>query len=283
MAKHVIIGKGNLGIDISIAAKAMGNDARIFTSSDGFTLDSIPQIAALQPDYLWVTAGFGSIEQCKANPYKAFDTHLGLPISVIQSMPECTRIGLFSTDYVADPHDLDNPNKMVSDPRSLYALSKASMERAVKMMNRPNVTVFRVSTLYGTHLPMKTLPGRLLTKFPSPCTIKLPQNHVTPTSTHWISEIILNSLPLLFSPVGPQFHNCAASTGTSVMNFGRRILGDQYTYESKGMDWERPAYSNIDCSFTQAPTWEQMWEATREAFLVSLRGPSCAVSGSPSP
>lgn len=284
MGRHVIIGKGNLGLDLANTARSCGNEVYIFTPSENFKLpDSISEIKDLKPDYIWVTAGFGSVEQCKKEPNGAFDAHVGLPITIVRNFGGDVKIGLFSTDYAADENGMDNPNKINPKPKSVYAITKMCMESCVKMMNRPNVTVFRVASLYGSHFPERTFPGKLLAKFKEPCEVALPQNFITPTPTSWIAEIIMSSLSLVFSPVGPMFHNCAATGGTTVMNFGRKILGDAFTYNSKGMDWERPAYSNMGCSFTQAPNWEQLWEANRCSFLKSLPSPVDAVSDSPEP
>lgn len=283
MTTHVIIGKGNLGVDLQLTCESMGNKAHIFTPSTGFSWpESREQIVALQPDYVWITAGFGSVEQCKKNPNGAFDTHIGLPLSIIKALPEA-RVGLFSTDYAADETDMSNANKLTRHPKSIYALSKMCMENSVKLLNRPNVSVFRVSSLYGRHFPERTFPGKILQRFTTPCEVTLPQNFISPTSTAWIAEAIMSSLPMLFSPVMPLFHNCSATGGTTVMNFGRKILGDKFTFNSKGMDWERPAYSNIECSFTQGPNWEKMWEANRDLFLQSLPSLSDVKLDSPLP
>lgn len=282
MTTHVVIGKGNLGLDLKLAVESRGGSCHVFTPSEGFDLlKSIPLILALQPDYVWVTAGAGSVEFCKKNPGKAFDTHLLLPIDLIEAMPENCKVGLFSTDYIADENDMTNPNKMTSKPKSIYALTKMAMESCVKIMARPNVSVFRVSSLYGVHFPLKTFPGKLLERYPNPCEVALPQNVISPTSTEWIAEAIIGSLPILFSAVGPMFYNCAANGGTTVMNFGRKVLGDGYILQSKGMDWERPAYSSIGCSFMLAPTWEQMWSASQMVSLLSQRDLFDDLSGSP--
>lgn len=272
--QHVIIGRGNIGMDIQLAAEKLGHKVQMFTPSEGFEWpESIPAIRLLQPDYVWVTAGFGSVEQCKNDPEGAFRTHLELPIGLMKEMPENVQIGLFSTDYVADDGEMDNANKLTNKPRSIYALTKMAMELAVKIMARPRVSVFRVCSVYGSHFPMRTFPGKLLDKYKNPCEVFLPQNFITPTSSAWIADSIISSLPLLFSPAVSLFHNCAASGGTTVMNFGRKVLGDKYEFNSKGMDWNRPPYSNIGCSFMRAPDWEKMWEANREAFLQSLHSP----------
>jgi len=270
-------------MDIKLAAEAAGDTVHMLTRSDKSWPISARELLLIKPDYCWATAGHGSIEACAKDPQGAFETHVNLPLFLLKYCSPETKIGLFSTDYIADEHEQDDPNKITKKPGSIYALTKACMEQSVKMIDRPNVSVFRVSTLYGVHYPLKTFPGKLLSKYNTPGVVKLPQNHVTPTSTKWIAETIIGSTPILFSAVGPQFHNCAASNGTSVMNFGRKILGEGYQLESRGMDWDRPAYSQIGCSFTQAPTWEQMWLATEKDFAQWRQGLAGAGSDSPSP
>lgn len=280
--KHVVIGKGNLGLDLKLAVEARGWSCHVFTPSDGFSWPKCSEeIKALQPDYVWITAGAGSVEQCRDNPGRAFDTHLSLPIDVIEAMPNECKVGLFSTDYVADENDMLNPNKTTPKPKSIYALSKIAMETCVKIMARPNVSVFRVSSLYGVHFPDKTFPGKLLKNFPKPATVSLPQNFICPTATEWIAESIIGSLPILFSSVCPMFYNCASTGGTTVMNFGKKVLGSDYTLQSKGIDWNRPAYSAIGCSFMNSPGWEAMWERSSLRASLSQRNLFDAVSDSP--
>ncbi len=260
MSCHVIIGKGNLGVDLHAVLNARGHKAHIFTPSDGFTWpDSLPALLALTPTYVWVTAGAGSVEAVKKDFVGAINTHLMFPVELVKDLPPGIKIGLFSSDYVADESDPSNPHKITPKPRSLYAYTKIWMEQAIKALGRPNVSVFRVSNLYGGHFPERTFPGKLKSRYPHPCEIVLPQNWVVPTWTKWVAEVLVDNLDKVFDDKTPLIHHAAPNGGCTVIQWGRRVVGEKYKLISKGFDNDRALFSKLSCSFARAPEWDELW------------------------
>lgn len=252
MGRHVIIGKGNLGLDLNLALMNAGNQTRVLTQSEGFRWpESISEILEFQPDYVWVTAGAGSVEQCKSNPTHAIATHITMPVELAMKLPSNIKVGVFSTDYACDELEPGNPNKYTARPKSFYACTKISMEIMLRQMNRPNVTIFRVSNLYGAHCPDKTFPGKLLKKYPSPCVVELPQNWVVPTPTWWIAENIVKYLGKAFSERDTLSHHLAPESGMTVTQWGRKVLGDAHEIKSKGFDDTRISFSKLGCTLFQ--------------------------------
>lgn len=275
MGLHVIIGKGNLGCDLQIALDKAGHDARLLTPSEGFEWpEDEPHIHSLAPECIWIAAGFGSIDQCKNDPMGAIQTHTIMPMEIADAMPE-TRLVVFSTDYVANESDPNAPSKSVLRPKSLYACSKLWMEQGLYMLNRPLTTIVRVGSLYGSHFPEKTFPGKLVKNHPKPCQVHLPQNWVVPTPTWWIAERLASQYHRLFNEKGPITHHVAPAGGCTILQWGRKVLGEDYNIASRGFDDLRPAYSKLGYSLGgHVETWDQLWE-----WHVSSRGAFSAVVG----
>ena len=262
MNKHLVLGKGNLGTDLYQEIKKLGHDASVMTSSTGFTWPkSIKDIMELQPDYIWVTAGAGSVEAVKQDFGIAISTHVTMPIELLLKLPPSVKICLISSDYVASFDEPQNPYKQAHEVKSLYALTKKTMEDAVKLIKRPNTSVVRVGSLYGAHYPLKTFPGKLKQRYPVPCELSLPSNYITPTPTSWIAQVLLRNTDKLFLSTHSTFHHCGPSNGCMVVNWGQKILGKDYTVNSKGFDETRPSSTQLGCTLEKAPTWDELWSS----------------------
>jgi len=255
--KHAVIGGGNLGLDIMKYGLAHNlGEFELFTSSNGWHYDRhnrlIRAIQDYEPDHIWVTVGAGSVEGAKKDLTSYIDLHLRLPADLLQNMPAKTTLHFFSTNYVFKKH------------LSLYAQTKAAMEDLVHTANRPNTFVYRVESLYGTHCPEKTFPGKFLARNPKPCTVTLPANLVAPTPTAWLAEVLL--LPK--SDPHP-FHNVAPYGGVPVSEWAKAVVDDSRYEILKGdLDPERPE----GISFNEGPplactllplleqkTWLHLW------------------------
>lgn len=258
--KHVILGKGNLGTDIYQELKKQNQDVTVMTASSGFSWPSgLKDIMGLQPDYIWVTAGAGSVEAVKQEFARAMDTHVNMPVELVLKMPPSVKICLFSTDYVASYDEPQNPYKQNNELKSLYALTKKTMEDAIKLIKRPNTCVVRIGSLYGSHYPQKTFPGKLKTRYPVACDVSLPSNYICPTPTQWIAEVLLRNLDKMFLSTHPSFHHCGPSNGCMVINWGQKILGKDYKISNKGFDETRPSATQLGCTLEKAPTWDELW------------------------
>lgn len=263
MFSHLIIGKGNVGVDLYHAIKKAGHTARILTRSDGFEFpESLPQIHHFKPDFIWVAAGAGSIEAAKANFQLTLETHVLLPEGLMKEMrPECKLI-FFSSDYAADEENPSDPTKCNKNPKSLYSLSKVILEHTVRIVNRPNTCVVRVGSIYGSWFYEKTFPGKLNARYPSPCQIELSMNRVTPTPSKWVADMLVKNLDKIFDPTKPTLHHIAPSGSISVQMWGQRILGEGYKVTSRGFDQDRPLCSNLGCSLDpQPPDWTDLWSS----------------------
>lgn len=260
MATHVVIGKGNLGMDLKLALTKAGHKVHVLTASEGFEWpESRPHLLSFNPEYIWIAAGAGSVGEVKADMTPAVKTHVIMPVEMVNSLPEGIKVGIFSTDYAADENDPDNTQKTNPRARSLYALTKIWMEEAVKMIRRPNTTVFRVCSLYGHHFPERGFPGKLKSRHPDPCELLLPQNWCVPTPTWWVAETIEAYIGKCFDPTRTLVHHVAPSHGCTVIQWGQKILGEGYKVGSRGFDLERPPHSKLGCSLFRPPTWEDLW------------------------
>lgn len=288
MGLHVIIGKGNLGIDLQQALDKVGHDARLLTASDGFewpeSWPAFHHAPYKEVECVWVAAGKGSVESAM-DPHDMEDmlkTHFLLPVGLATTLPKHVRLGVFSTDYVADEGDAKYPMKHTAKPRSVYAAMKIGMEKAIYATKRPLTTIFRVGSLYGGHFPERTFPGKVAARHPNPGEVTLPQNWVTPTPSWWVAEKLAEQAKnvqgdLLFQTRGPLTHHIAPAGGCTVLQWARAILGDRYTFKSRGFDDSRPAFSNLGLSFSSDPrTWQELWAEHLVRYkTVPADGTSC--------
>lgn len=258
---HVIIGKGNLAMDLKIALEREGADVTIFTRSTGFDWEKhTAAVQAVEPTHIWITAGFGSVDQCAKDIKGALETHVAMPVHLAQSLPDTVSIGMFSSDYVAYQEDLSNPLKFANRPRSLYAVTKLSLELMMSALRRPNTTTFRVGSLYGTHFPDRCFPGKITSRYPSPCRVELPNNMVCPTPTRWAAETIVKNLGKCFDGRKWMAHNVAPSGRVSVADWGRSVLGPGYEVVDSGLDKARPMDSGLLCTLQEPPPWDALWQ-----------------------
>ena len=215
----------------------------------------------MKPDYVWVTAGAGSVESVKENFELGVFTHVTMPLEIMRSAPNGTRIVLFSSDYVAHEDFPGDPTKRTSKPRSLYAMTKLWLEEGFDFLERPNSVVIRVGSLYGKHFYEKTFPGKLTQRYPEPDKIVLPTNVIVPTLTRWAAEVLLRHSEFMFYGPMKKVYHLAPRGQVNVLNFGRLILGEGYRFEAKGLDLNRPRLSQLGCSFGEAPDWLELWRS----------------------
>jgi dTDP-4-dehydrorhamnose reductase len=266
MNTHVIIGRGNLAIDLQLALIAAGDEAIIETRSTGFEWPKgLSKILTMNPGFVWVTAGFGSVEQCAMNLTGALATHVAMPLELAKNLPATTRLACFSSDYVADEEYPDQPGCWNDKPQSWYAQSKLWMELGLERMNRPLTATFRVSSLYGDHFPERTFPGKLRLGAPRMTHFTLPDNIVVPTPTWWLANRLVSDMDEVFSPKGSYLYHLAPSGGVSTLDWGRMILGYNYEITSRGLDPLRPAKSGLGCSYGPTIDWLDLWKESQWA------------------
>lgn len=258
---HVIIGRGNLGTDLKVALTEAGHSAIIFSRSTGFNwIKDQGTILKLNPTHIWVTAGHGSVVECSQDFQGALATHVALPMDVARMTYKDIKIAAFSSDYVVDPDRPSDPYAFDMNPKTLYAQTKLWMEEGLGGLRRPNLTVFRVGSLYGNYFPKKTFPGKLRLNFPKPCELSLPDNVVCPTPTWWVAQTIVENLRTAFDSHF-RVHHVAPAGGCTTLEWGQLILGPNYKIGSKGIDLLRPARSALECTLENVPpdTWLDLW------------------------
>jgi hypothetical protein len=182
--KHLVIGLGNLGMDLEIALKEVGHDVTTFTCPDitnGTTIDNLMYL--LQSNTfvkIWYCIGGGSVEAADKNYEQMNRIHVDVPVIIMSSMGSQAKLALFSSDYVFGP----NTN---------YAQIKRSMEQT--FINHKQVEIYRVTCLYGFHQPEKSLFYKILKNhFANGGTRSAASNVVAPTNTLWLArKLVPNS------------------------------------------------------------------------------------------
>lgn len=262
MAKHLVLGNGNLGQDLAEAIIRQNDSVEILSRSNGFEYPlSLPTSRLIQANYVWCTVGAGSVESAKEDFRRHLDLHVRLPVELSQRLPEDTRLILFSTDY------LDEEGY---GPRSLYALSKQMMEKALHMSGRKNYRIYRVGSLYGSHKPEECFPGKLMKRFREAQPIELPKNSCRPTPTKWLAQEVLDhqreTVPKFMIPewtIAPQGK-------TTVHEWGSLILKD-CDIPVKPFDTERPCALPRGNRFgwmdDKLPDWRVLWDVYGQEVL----------------
>jgi dTDP-4-dehydrorhamnose reductase len=259
---HVVIGRGNVGLDLYELLTSKGHKVVIMTRSTGFSWpESLDQIKAHNPECVWVCAGAGSVESCKRDFDNAVSTHVTMPIGLVRGLPPQVKLVIFSSDYAANEDDGSNTEKINHNPRSLYAATKVWLEQAFKFHNRPNSCIVRIGTVYGKHLYDKTFPGKVHSRYPNPSSATFPVNWVCPTPSKWIADVLVRNYDRLFKTPAVT-HHVAPKGGVTVTSWAKMILGEGYIIESKGFDQERPLSSNLGCSLETAPEWRDLWHSS---------------------
>lgn len=259
---HVILGKGNLGLDLKIALEQSGFNSVIFTGSDGFIWpDHHLKILELQPVCVWLAAGFGSVDACAKDMMGALATHVAMPMDLAQRLHKETKLVVFSSDYVADESHPSAPEKQTPRPKSFYACTKLWMEQGLMMSRRPNTCIVRVGSLYGSHFPAKTFPGRIRANYPTQgAEVKLPMNWVVPTPTAWLAKQLIHNYPRMFHNNAVTIKHLAPSGGCTIADWGRLSLIGKFTIKADGFDVQRPGFSRLLNTFDlETPDWKQLW------------------------
>ena len=243
--KHLIIGNGNLALDLKLCLPGASQASR----SLGHSLSKILKMAE-DADVVWYTIGHGSVSEANAAPDMAVELHCGYPLKLAKIS---NRLMYFSTDYVKSTPKTVNP-------KSMYALSKWMFEQAICRLSIDNVTVFRVGSLYGTHKPEKTFMHRVVTyNKKNPGVIELPSNVVTPTPTSWIAQEVVKNLDC-----AGEVYEIAPSGGVEVWEWAKTFWPER-EFVAGNRDRNRPEVPTLVHSFGSAPDWSTLW-AGNSAF-----------------
>lgn len=258
---HCIVGGGNLGMDIAAVLKSRNSSIMILTKRLGFSYPMRPygieELTDRMPDVIWLAAGAGSVG---GDFLHQLDIHVRLVVETLKEAAPGAKIVAFSTDYVADPLDIQNPRKRTNDPQSSYARSKAWMEEFILESQDPRIRAVRIGSLYGEWKPRGCFPFKLCSNsYRSTGPITLPINYVCPTPTRWLAKALVDNFDNLFAETYPISH-LSPSGNLSVADWGRLILGDDKIVDGE-LDFKRPIISSLGSPFvTPLPHYLELWE-----------------------
>lgn len=279
MARHAILGAGNLGQDLARELTRRGHaTAAVFSRCTGFDATSRNDLEVVlggRYDVIWLCIGYGSVAEAKETPEVADYFHRQLPLLLATRKHARTRLVVFSSDYAASERwpDQRQPNP---SPRSTYAGLKVAMEAQIAALDAPRVSVIRVGSLFGEHKPQATLPGKILRNFgmANGPVVRLPSNLITPTPTLWLAGVLAQHPARIFDDAGSRLHHCAPAGNVSVADFGTFVLdGLRHSSSFDRSLWyddERPHLSALGCSFLEHNWhWHEVWSVywKRETFM----------------
>lgn len=298
--KHLIIGAGNLGIDLKneiIRQKGDRRSVDLVSLSTGFDVRDLNSLSfKIQEqdfDYIWYTVGQGSVLQAKENIEDAKTIYGRACRQILLTAPASSKLIFFSTDYVADEDEPGNPKKITESYLSDYAYVRAKSEEVMLSIDRVNSTIIRLGSLFGTHKPLNTFPGRLLKNFGTDVDVRvrLPQNLVTPTPTLWLASVLVTHIDLAFSPTGMTRHHCAPIGNVSCLDWGKFVLAgirEPSAFSSDIFyDEERPKISSLGASFLPENWhWNELWKTYFKADWFELpegQEPEGPIEADPTP
>jgi dTDP-4-dehydrorhamnose reductase len=254
---HVILGKGQLGTALRNRLMKDGQQPWCVWKPR-YPEDYNPAMFQdLKNATIWNCVGFGSVEDAKRDFQTSLRVNLELPQFLMKNLDESSRLVLFSSDYAVEAE------------RSEYAFIKSTMEALYNHMNlkgTKRMACLRVTSLYGPYRPLSCFPGKLLKNYPAPCELKLPNNHVVPTPVDWLADELVRNLGRYIGEI--PWDVCPGVGTVSLLDWGRMILGDEYTITAKGLDESRPKISHMDCT-TNEESWEDLWKVYGKSTLAA--------------
>lgn len=278
--EHIIIGAGNLGLDLQVEIMRQLPDARVNVLSHSSGFDVTDEDAFLlylkdcKADYIWYCVGAGSVEDADKHPDNSKKVYINAPRNLLKYASRKTHLIFFSTDYAANEEFPDDPRlqAMQVPGLSMYAHMKIFMESSIQAFDRPRTTVVRVGSLYGTHKPKATFPGKILNAFAAQkgLRVRLPQNLVTPTPTLWAASQLVANMDLMFNDEGSTRHHLAPRGNVSVFDWGVFVLTgireSSAFVREQFYDEKRPRFSGLGSDFL--PTnwhWHELYKTYFQA------------------
>lgn len=269
--RHLVIGAGNLGIDLASELSARNGQVHLVSqSSGGFDVNNADAVVSLirrnRYDCIFYCVGYGSVAETELQPAESRAIHVTIPALISEERLAGSRFCYFSSDYAADERRPDSPLYVAQPPRSDYAALKIEAEQLIMKAGR-RTTVMRVGSLYGTHKPERTFPGKIFRVFGfGNDLIRLPQNLVTPTPTLWLAAMIVESLDWMFDDRGAAIHHCAPRGNVSVRDWAILTLDGMrhhtHFLKDEWYDDKRPHMSNLGCTFAANNWhWHEVWKA----------------------
>lgn len=271
--KHIILGSGNLGMDLfHELGLNKNNRTAIYSRStemkatvEGGKLKGDVNeydIANSKPDVVWCTFGNGGPCNNPMHSIEQFELLHNFPLRLAKALQEFsphTKLVLFSTHYL---------NEKGSAEKSLYAMAKRSME--MSMASFKNVITYRVGSLYGVHKPATTLPGKIYSKFLDGQTTFLASlNMVTPTPTEWLAKVLVEQESWMqdhsVMSIGPSGYMTIHQWINEILEM---VPNAQFKVIPNGVDSTYPVMSISHCENT--PHASHLWSQYGQNVLTSL-------------
>lgn len=274
--KHLILGAGNLGKDLFIELGTKPEfERKLLSASDGYDFSDLQVVQETleeeRPDVVWYCVGGGSVAEAKSKDNevsrRSFLLNCQVPIFLREALPAEKKLVLFSSDYAADERRPSSNRNLSHYLRSQYAAQKSVMEREILRSKQPRTTIVRVGSLYGTHKPDKTFPGKIIKNFGfNQERIVLPSNVVTPTPTRWLAAVLVRGFDDLCIEDTATLEHVAPEGGITVKDWAKFVLedlrGDEAFDRTEAyLDPERPLISNLRNSLPgSVPVhWFELW------------------------
>lgn len=271
MGRHLILGAGNLGLDLSLQLKSQGHEVDILSKSLGEDFQD-PRIIyqfikhpSIKYEKVWCTVGAGGVSDCEKDFSRAISLHVNLPVYLAENLDPEAHLILFSTEYLGTEEGTGFYPVL-----SNYTRSKAMMEEAIRQLNRPKTRVVRVGSLYGTHKPKNTFPYKLIKASSISQNVKMALNHCNPTPTSWLAAHLSNfdfskvdrHQVLEFFPSGPASTN---EWGELILvNTGRNASVETFVNNTHPMKLR----SRTD--IPDAKPWWRLWIEYGPAMLSAI-------------
>jgi dTDP-4-dehydrorhamnose reductase len=224
----VVLGSiGQLGQDLM---RIFGDAAVGLTHQDGdiTNTDWVRSIiTSLRPDWVLNTAAFHRVDDCEADPTRAFAVNAVGALNVARAAEAVgSGVVFFSTDYVFSGERRTRGHPYVEDdrpqPASVYGVSKLAGEQSVMFAN-PRHLIIRTTGLFGLATSRKgwTFPELMITKARSAGVVRVVTDQVVaPTFTADLASCVRD---LVSRDVTGLFH--VTNTGEcSWYEFARRVL-----------------------------------------------------------
>lgn len=241
--KHLIVGNGNLGCSLENCLKiSRKNYVKMATKDRGYLFpQNYDHLMLLNSgtlfDYIWYCVGPGGVSGCDKNPSLARTLHINIPTAIAEQCRH-SKIIYFSSDY-ADTSDTTFP--------TTYAKIKIDAEKRFSEMK--NVSVIRVSSLWGTWKKWSCFPGKLIANHWEDDVLTLPPNITTPTNTDWLATMLTTYVEEIVS--NKIIHTIAPLEPMNYCEWVRYAFDNAFIIREGTYDLNRPLVSAMDCTFAK--------------------------------
>lgn len=220
---HLILGSGNLGIDLGTWLRTIGHKVIKTTRNGGdesntwnYPKDGMdrlwPIVEENKIDIIWNCIGCGSVELGEEHFTSQFMMSVGLTERLLSTFTEQNVI-CFDSNYS-------------NRPISKYGLNKKFQRQLVEhhwKKNKFKCFNIMIESLYGTYYPEKCLPLKIVANAIKHEKIGCHYNHICPTPTDWLGEQLAKGLDAILKNENPNIR-IKPRGSVSTSEFARTVL-----------------------------------------------------------